>query len=50
MLALGKTGDGAYLWDSDTMTQIANALAVATVFIGLWTLLSVVDSQRRGGL
>ena len=30
------------------MTQIVNALAVATVFIGLWTLLSIVDSQRRG--
>ena len=32
------------------MTQIANVLAVATVCIGLWTLLSIVDSQRRGGL
>ena len=30
------------------MTQIANALAVATVFIGLWTLISTVD--REGGL
>ena len=30
------------------MTQIANVLAVATVFIDLWTLLStcIVDSQR----
>ena len=33
-----------------TMTQIADALAVVTVFIGLWTLLSIVDSQRRGDL
>ena len=32
------------------MTQIANILAVAAVSIGLWTLLSIVDSQRRGGL
>ena len=34
------------------MTQIANVLAVATVFIGLWTptSISTFDSQRRGGL
>ena len=31
------------------LTQIANVLAVATVFIGLWTLLSIIDGQRRGG-
>ena len=30
------------------MTQIANVLAVATVFIGLRTLLSIAD--REGGL
>ena len=28
------------------MTQIANVLAVATVFIGSWTLISTFDSQR----
>ena len=33
------------------MTRIANILhvAVATVFIGIWTLISTFDSQRRGG-
>ena len=30
------------------MTQLANVLAVATAFIGLWTLTSTFDSQRRG--
>ena len=29
------------------MTQIANVLAVDTVFVGLWSLLSTFDSQRR---
>ena len=32
------------------MTQIAYVLAVATVFIGLWTPTSTFDSQGRGGL
>ena len=32
------------------MTQIASVLAVATVFIGLWTLISTFDSQKGGGL
>ena len=31
------------------MTQIAYVLAVATVFIGLWTPTSTFDSQGRGG-
>ena len=31
------------------MTQIANVLAVSTTFIGLWTLIPTLDSQRRGG-
>ena len=30
------------------MTQIANLLAVATVFIGLWTLISTFYCQRGG--
>ena len=32
------------------MTQMASVLAVATVFIRLWTLISTFDSLRRGGL
>ena len=46
-----------FLWQFDgqsdkvrhTMTKIANVLAVATVLIGLWTLISTFDRQRRGG-
>ena len=30
------------------MTQISNVITVATVFIGLWTLKFMLDSQRRG--
>ena len=30
------------------MTQIASVLAVATVFIGLWTLISTFNSERVG--
>ena len=30
------------------MTQIACVVAVANVFIGLWTEISTFDSQRRG--
>jgi predicted kinase len=30
------------------MIQMASALAVATVFIGLWTPISTVCSRRRG--
>ena len=30
------------------MTQMASVLAVATGFIGLWTLLSTLQSQRKG--
>ena len=30
------------------MTQIASLLAVATIFIGLWTLISTFYSQRGG--
>ena len=32
------------------MTQIASLLAVATVFIGLWTQISIFYSQRGGEL
>ena len=31
------------------MTQIASLLAVATVFIGLWTLISTFYCQGGGG-
>jgi hypothetical protein len=31
------------------MTQMASLLAVATVFVGLWTLNIYIYSQRRGG-
>jgi hypothetical protein len=31
------------------MIQMASALAVATVFIGLWTPISTICSRRRGG-
>ncbi len=30
------------------MTQMASVIAVATVFIGLWTLIPISYSQRRG--
>jgi hypothetical protein len=30
------------------MTQMASLLAVATVFVGLWTRISILYSQRRG--
>ena len=32
------------------MAQIASLLAVATVFIGLWTLMFTFYSRREGGL
>ena len=35
---------------SYNMTQIASVLAVATVFIGLWTLIATFHSQRRRGV
>ena len=31
------------------MTQIAGLLAIATVFIGLWTLFTVRELMREGG-
>ena len=83
MLASGKTGKGAYMWDCDisvwqplptnecnvgirflhfpgclmekndkvshNMTQIASVLAVAAVFIGLWTVIAIFFSQRSKG-
>ena len=32
------------------MTQIAGLLAIATVFIGLWTLFTVRELMREGGV
>ena len=32
-----------------TQTHVPNILAVATVLIGSWALISIVDSQRSGG-
>ena len=48
------TFSGSLMGKSDkvrhNVTLIANlnVLAVATVFIGFWTLISTFDSQRRG--
>ena len=46
---MGKTLEKRQRHTILAMTQIANVLAVAAVFfIGLWTLISAFDSQRRG--